>query len=145
MYYAFIQLKMPSSHPTLQPKAKNLMQPYLLQQLEARHRQRGVTLIRLLVGITLGLLVVAVGLGALMVSRGLAGSTSEAAQLQQQASYAFRVIGQQIRQRAQWNCASQPIPLQPALQQLTQSLQLALGSNTKILVKFLRQGQSIFY
>ena len=33
-----------------------------------------------------------------MVSRGLAGSTSEAAQLQQQASYAFRVIGQQIRQ-----------------------------------------------
>ena len=98
MYYTFIQLKMPSSHPTLQPKAKNLMQPYLLQQLEARHRQRGVTLIELLVGITLGLLVVAVGLGALMVSRGLAGSTSEAAQLQQQASYAFRVIGQQIRQ-----------------------------------------------
>ena len=108
MYYTFIQLKMPSSHPTLQPKAKNLMQPYLLQQLEARHRQRGVTLIELLVGITLGLLVVAVGLGALMVSRGLAGSTSEAAQLQQQASYAFRVIGQQIRQAGGLELALNP-------------------------------------
>ena len=61
-------------------------------------RQRGVTLIELLVGIAIGLMVVAVALGALMSSRSISGTVSEATSLQQQASYAFRVIGQQIRQ-----------------------------------------------
>lgn len=61
-------------------------------------RQRGVTLIELMVGIAIGLLVIAVALGALMASRGISGTVSEATSLQQQASYAFRVIGQQIRQ-----------------------------------------------
>lgn len=61
-------------------------------------RQRGVTLIELLVGIAVGLIVVAVALGALMASRGVSGTVSEATSLQQQAAYAFRVIGQQIRQ-----------------------------------------------
>lgn len=61
-------------------------------------RQQGATLIELLVGITIGLLTVAVGLGALMMSRGVSGTVSEASQMQQQASYAFRVIGQQLRQ-----------------------------------------------
>jgi len=69
---------MPAPHPTL--------------------RQCGVTLIELMVGIAIGLIVVAVALGALMASRGISGSVSEATSLQQQASYAFRVIGQQIRQ-----------------------------------------------
>ncbi|RQO82221.1 prepilin-type cleavage/methylation domain-containing protein [Acidovorax sp. FJL06] len=61
-------------------------------------RQRGVTLVELMVGIAVGLLVVAIALGALMASRGVSGTVSEATSLQQQASYAFRVIGQQIRQ-----------------------------------------------
>ncbi|WP_240515534.1 PilW family protein [Acidovorax kalamii] len=61
-------------------------------------RQRGVTLVELMVGIAIGLLVVAVAVGALMASRGVSGTVSEATSLQQQASYAFRVIGQQIRQ-----------------------------------------------
>ncbi len=61
-------------------------------------RQRGVTLIELLVGITIGLLTVAVAMGALMVSRGVSGTVSDASEIQQQASYAFRVIGQQLRQ-----------------------------------------------
>jgi type IV pilus assembly protein PilW len=43
-------------------------------------------------------MVIAVALGALMVSRGVSTTVSDASQLQQQASYAFRVIGQQIRQ-----------------------------------------------
>ncbi len=61
-------------------------------------RQQGATLIELMVGITIGLLTVVVGLGALMMSRGVSGTVSEASQMQQQASYAFRVIGQQLRQ-----------------------------------------------
>ncbi|MGV8805281.1 MAG: PilW family protein [Polaromonas sp.] len=61
-------------------------------------RQRGVTLIELMVGITIGLLTVAVAIGTLAVSRSVSGTITEASQLQQQAAYAFRVIGQQIRQ-----------------------------------------------
>lgn len=60
--------------------------------------QQGVTLIEMMVGIVIGLLTVAVAMAALMVSRSVAGSVSDSSQLQQQASYAFRVIGQQMRQ-----------------------------------------------
>lgn len=60
--------------------------------------QNGLTLIELMVGIAIGLLVVAVAMGALMASRGISGTVSDATALQQQASYAFRVMGQQIRQ-----------------------------------------------
>lgn len=66
--------------------------------LQCPHKQNGVTLIELMVGIAIGLLTVAVATGALMVSRGVSGTVSDASQLQQQASYAFRVIGQQVRQ-----------------------------------------------
>ena len=58
-----------------------------------KSQQRGVTLIELLVGIAIGLMVVAVALGALMASRSISGTVSEATSLQQQAAYAFRVIG----------------------------------------------------
>lgn len=74
--------------------------------------QRGVTLIELMVGITLGLLVVATAAGALMASRGISGTVSEATTLQQQASYAFRVIGQQIRQ-----AGSMQLDLNPSITQ----------------------------
>ena len=60
--------------------------------------QRGVTLIELMVGITIGLLTVAVAMGALMVSRGISGTVSDASTIQQQAAYAMRVIGLQLRQ-----------------------------------------------
>lgn len=60
--------------------------------------QQGVTLIELLVGIAIGLLTIAVAIGALIASRGASGTTTDASLLQQQASYAFRVIGQQARQ-----------------------------------------------
>jgi type IV pilus assembly protein PilW len=60
--------------------------------------QSGATLIELMVGITIGLLTVAVATGALMVSRTVSGTVTDASQLQQQASYAFRVLGQQLRQ-----------------------------------------------
>jgi len=61
-------------------------------------RQRGVTLIELMVGIAIGLLVVAVAMGALMVSRGISGTVSDASGIQQQGAYIMRVIGQQLRQ-----------------------------------------------
>ena len=63
-----------------------------------REAQHGATLIELLVGITIGLLTVAVALSTLIVSRGISGTVSENTQLQQQAAYAFRIIGQQMRQ-----------------------------------------------
>jgi type IV pilus assembly protein PilW len=51
-----------------------------------------------MVGIAIGLLTVAAAVGALMVSRSISGTVSDSSQLQQQAAYAFRVIGQQLRQ-----------------------------------------------
>ena len=63
-----------------------------------RSPQRGVTLIELMVGIAIGLLTIAVAMGALMVSRGVSGTVSDSTEIQQQASYAFRVMGQQLRQ-----------------------------------------------
>lgn len=62
------------------------------------YNQRGVTLLELLVGITIGLLTIAVAMGALMVSRGISGTVTDASDIQQQASHAFRVIGMQLRQ-----------------------------------------------
>lgn len=61
-------------------------------------RQRGISLIELLVGLILGLLVVGVAIGALMASRSVTGTVSDASQLQQQASHIFRTMGRQIRQ-----------------------------------------------
>jgi type IV pilus assembly protein PilW len=63
-----------------------------------QHSQQGVTLIELMVGIAVGLLVVAVAMGALMASRGISGTVSDTTGIQQQAAYAMRVIGQQLRQ-----------------------------------------------
>jgi type IV pilus assembly protein PilW len=64
----------------------------------SRHRQQGVSIIELLVGLTIGLLVVAAALGTLLISRGTSASVTDMSQLQQQGSYALRVIGMQFRQ-----------------------------------------------
>lgn len=61
-------------------------------------RQRGFTLLELMVGMTIGLLVIAVAMGALIVSRGISGTVSDASDIQQQGAYILRVIGQQLRQ-----------------------------------------------
>lgn len=57
-----------------------------------------MTLIELLVGLSIGLMTIAVALGALVVARGVSGTVSDASQMQQQAAYALRIIGQQLRQ-----------------------------------------------
>ena len=65
---------------------------------QAAHGQRGLSLLELMVGIAIGLLVVAVAMSALMVSRGVSGTVSDASTIQQQAAYAMRSIGMQLRQ-----------------------------------------------
>jgi type IV pilus assembly protein PilW len=81
------------------PHTVRLLDMHMTPHLRSQHvAQRGVTLIELLVGITIGLLTIAVAMGALMVSRGVSGTVSDASEIQQQASYAFRVMGQQLRQ-----------------------------------------------
>lgn len=74
----------------------------LVKQTSARPApfalQGGVSLIELMVGIAIGLLVISVAVGALMVSRNISGTVSDATAIQQQAAYAMRVIGQQVRQ-----------------------------------------------
>lgn len=67
-------------------------------RLSVERMQAGLTLVELMVAIVIGLLVVGVAVAGLMASRGVSGTVSDATQLQQQASYAFRVLGQQIRQ-----------------------------------------------
>ena len=73
---------------------------HIVKPLHRQHAssQRGLTLVELMVGIAIGLLVVAVAMGAMMVSRGVSGTVSDASNIQQQAAYAMRVIGQQVRQ-----------------------------------------------
>lgn len=61
-------------------------------------RCRGASLIELLVGLTIGLMVIASAIATLGISRSMAASVSDLSQLQQQGSYALRVIGIQMRQ-----------------------------------------------
>lgn len=51
-----------------------------------------------MVGLAVGLLVVAAATVALLASRGISGSVSDASNIQQQAAYALRVIGLQLRE-----------------------------------------------
>lgn len=60
--------------------------------------QAGVTLVELMVGLAVGLLVVAAATVGLLASRGLSGTVSDASGIQQQAAYALRVIGLQLRE-----------------------------------------------
>lgn len=69
-----------------------------LPRPSSRRQQLGLTLIELLVGIALGLLVIAAAIGTLTISRTTAGTVGDVAQLQQQGSFALRVIGLQLRQ-----------------------------------------------
>lgn len=63
-----------------------------------RIRQQGLSLVESLIGLTIGLMVIAAALATLLLSRGASVSISELSQLQQQGSYALRMIGVQLRQ-----------------------------------------------
>lgn len=60
--------------------------------------QQGTTLIELMVGMTIGLLTIATAIATLGISRNVTTTVSDSTHLQQQASYAFRILGQQLRQ-----------------------------------------------
>lgn len=64
----------------------------------ATRRHHGASLVELLVGLTVGLMVIAGALVTLETARSTSASISDLSQLQQQGSYALRVLGTQIRQ-----------------------------------------------
>lgn len=51
-----------------------------------------------MIAVSIGLLVIGAAIGTLILSRGTASTTSEISQLQQEAAYALRVVGLQLRQ-----------------------------------------------
>lgn len=61
-------------------------------------RQRGVTLIDLMIGLVIGMLVVLIGLGSVIFTYGSARTMSDSAGLEQQATLVMTQIGQQIKQ-----------------------------------------------
>jgi type IV pilus assembly protein PilW len=64
----------------------------------ARHKQRGLSLMEFMVAMAIGLMTVAVATSALVVTHQISGTVNHTTQMQNQASYAFRVIGTQLRQ-----------------------------------------------
>jgi len=61
-------------------------------------RHAGASLVELLVGMTVGLMVIAGAIGIMETARGTSATISDLSQLQQQGSFALRIIGMQVRQ-----------------------------------------------
>lgn len=61
-------------------------------------RQRGVSLIELLIGLTIGLLVAVAAVGSLVYTKVSSTTVGDSSRLQQDASTAFRIMGHQLRQ-----------------------------------------------
>ena len=61
-------------------------------------RQRGVSLIELLIGLVIGLLVVVAAMGSLVYTRASSLLIGDSTRLQQEAATAFRIIGGVARQ-----------------------------------------------
>lgn len=78
--------------------ASGARRPTNLKRQNLLRGQRGMSLVELLVGISVGLLIVAAAMAALMASRGISGTVSDASDIQQQAAYAMRLIGGELRQ-----------------------------------------------
>lgn len=66
--------------------------------LHPGHRQKGISIVELLVGMAIGLLVLVAAVGSLVYTRVSSTVVGDSSRLQQDASTAFRTIGQQIRQ-----------------------------------------------
>jgi type IV pilus assembly protein PilW len=62
-----------------------------------RKAQRGVTLVEMLVGLMIGLLVIGAAITTMLLSRSTAAVVSDISQLQQQGSFALRMLGMQAR------------------------------------------------
>ena len=79
-------------------KHRELQHGPLTQRQVIGQRQSGTSLIELLVGLSIGMLTTSAALATLWMLQSFNYTISELAHLQQQAAYAFRVLGQQIRQ-----------------------------------------------
>lgn len=95
----------------------------------ASRRQRGLSLIELLVGLTIGLLVAIAAVGSLFYTKVSSTVVGDSSRLQQDASTAFRIIGMQIRQ-----AGARPIENASAGNSLVQFNQSYGGLNTATLV-----------
>ena len=67
-------------------------------QLNGYVKQRGISLLEILVGLLIGLLVVAAAVGSVVFTRSAQVTQSDSARLQQQASGVIRLIGLQLKQ-----------------------------------------------
>ena len=76
--------------------------------------QTGMTLVELLVSVALGLLIISIALSSVLVARSLSSTTAEVSQMQQKAAYAFRIIGQQVRQAGSRNLRTAHSPTEKA-------------------------------
>ncbi|WP_372661102.1 prepilin-type N-terminal cleavage/methylation domain-containing protein, partial [Hydrogenophaga sp.] len=63
-----------------------------------RSRQTGATLIELMIGLTIGLMVVVAAVGSLVYTRVASTTVGDSSRLYQDASTAFRIIGNHVRQ-----------------------------------------------
>lgn len=72
--------------------------PQTASRKSGTSREHGVSLIELLIGLTIGLLVAVAAVGSLVYTRVSSTTVGDSSRLQQDASTAFRVIGQHLRQ-----------------------------------------------
>lgn len=85
-------------------------------------RQRGVSLIELLIGLTIGLLVAVAAVGSLVYTKVSSTSVGDSSRLQQDASTAFRIMGHQLRQtgaRRLQNSTGDKVQFDPTYQGLS--------------------------
>lgn len=73
--------------------SRSMMKPVM-----SRHAERGLSLVELLVGLAIGLLVTLAALGIISFTRISSTTVTDTVQMQQDATIAMRIIGQQIRQ-----------------------------------------------
>lgn len=68
------------------------------RQRNGLDRQRGISLIELMVGIAIGMLIVVAAIGTMLYTRASSTTIGDSARLHQDAATAFRIIGETVRQ-----------------------------------------------
>jgi type IV pilus assembly protein PilW len=80
------------------PHTIMMKSPSLIGGSLPKRQQMGVSLIELMIGIAIGMIVVVAAVGSLMYTRVSSSTVGDSTRLYQDASTAFRIIGNQIRQ-----------------------------------------------
>ena len=103
-----------------------------------QRRQRGITLIELMVGITIGLLVVLAATGTLVLNRTSGNTISDTAALTNQANQAMRQITDALRQAG----AFEIVPYAPGGTTVLNEIQFNLGDPTSATAPSVLTGQN---